>query len=114
MKSIVYVGIDVHKDSYTLVCLKPQLEGEDQIFGTLRIRSDYHQVLQYLENMKKRLGPDVEFVCAYEAGCIGYSLYHQLTGKGVKCFILAPTSLIKQRSSKIKTDKRDAVIILDL
>ena len=111
MKSIVYVGIDVHKDSYTLVCLKPQLEGEDQIFGTLRIRSDYHQVLQYLEKMQKKLGGDVEFICAYEAGCIGYSLYHQLTGKGVKCFILAPTSLLKSKSIKIKTDKRDAINI---
>ena len=111
MKSIVYVGIDVHKDSYTLVCLEPGFGEEDQIYGMTKIQPDYHQVIQYLENMQKRLGPDVEFVCAYEAGCIGYSLYHQLTGKGVKCFILAPTSLIKQRSSKIKTDKRDAVII---
>lgn len=111
MKSIVYVGIDVHKDSYTLVCLKPNLEGEDQIFGTMKIQSDYHRVLQYLERMQKILGEDVEFICAYEAGCMGYSLYHQLTGKGVKCFIIAPTSLLREKSRRIKTDKRDAINI---
>jgi len=39
--------------------------------------------------------------------CLGYSLYHQLTANNVKCEILAPTTMLEQRSKKrIKTDNR--------
>ncbi len=32
---------------------------------------------------------DYSIECGYEAGCLGYTLYHQLTGAGIKCVILA-------------------------
>lgn len=51
-------------------------------------------------------------MCGYEAGCLGYSLYHQLENFNVECVILAPTTMLEQRSKRrIKTDKRDAEII---
>lgn len=57
-------------------------------------------------------GNDTIFVCGYEAGCLGYTLYHQLTDHHVDCVILAPTTMLEQRGKKrIKTDKRDAEII---
>ncbi len=31
MESIIYVGIDVHKNSYTLCCLEPSMYGEDKL-----------------------------------------------------------------------------------
>ena len=41
-----------------------------------------------------------------------FTLYHQLTSQHVECIILAPTTMLEQRSKKrIKTDKRDAEII---
>lgn len=44
--------------------------------------------------------------------CLGFTLYHQLTSQHVECIILAPTTMLEQRSKKrIKTDKRDAEII---
>lgn len=51
-------------------------------------------------------------MCGYEAGCLGYSLYRQLESFNVECVILAPTTMLEQRSKRrIKTDKRDAEII---
>lgn len=48
----------------------------------------------------------------YEAGCLGFTLYHQLTQHNVKCIILAPTTMAKPaKGRKIKTDKRDAALI---
>lgn len=35
--------------------------------------------------------------CGYEAGCLGYTLYHQLTGAGIKCVILVPTTMLTQK-----------------
>ena len=49
--------------------------------------------------------------CGYEAGCLGYTLYHQLMGAGIKCVILAPTTMLTPQGQRIKTDKRDAHLI---
>ncbi len=53
-------------------------------------------------------GEEAEIVCGYEAGCLGYALYHQLTERGIKCVILAPTTMGIMNTGRIKTDKRDA------
>ena len=42
---------------------------------------------------------------------MGYSLYNQLTEAGVKCVILAPTTMLTEQGQRIKTDSRDAYLI---
>jgi transposase len=97
--------MDVHKDSYTL-CSYSFLE--DESLCKQKIQPDYKQVLKYLEQVRKRYTEEVEFVCGYEAGCLGYSLYHELTNHGVRCVILAPTTMGITNTNGKKTDKRDA------
>ncbi|MDC7291917.1 IS110 family transposase [Blautia schinkii] len=105
----VYVGMDVHKESFTLCSFTIE---EDKASHTQRVRSDYRQVLKYLEFLRTIYGEDAHFICGYEAGCLGFTLYHQLTDHNVKCVILAPTTMLEQRGGKrIKTDKRDAALI---
>ena len=67
----------------------------------------------FIEELKLKLGLDNEYdiVCGYEAGCLGYSLYNQLTAAGVKCVILAPTIMLTQQGKRVKTDARDALMI---
>lgn len=103
--SIVYVGMDVHKENYTLCCYSFD---EDKIQYQQKIESDYKMILKYLEQIRKLYSEEPEFVCGYEAGCLGYTLYHQLTEHGVKCIILAPTSMAITNKNRVKTDKRDA------
>ena len=62
----------------------------------------------YIEGLKKELGDDVEYLCGYEAGCLGFSLYHQLKKQGVECVILAPSTMMASKGKRIKTDARDA------
>lgn len=57
---------------------------------------------------KLSTGADIQFVCGYEAGCLGYTLYHQLTQAGHECIILAPSTIPNFKTGEIKTDKRDA------
>ena len=105
----VYVGMDVHKESFTLCAYT--LEKEKGSYSR-RTPADYKEVLKYLEFLRTVYGNDTIFVCGYEAGCLGYTLYHQLTDHHVDCVILAPTTMLEQRGKKrIKTDKRDAEII---
>ena len=65
-----------------------------------------------MEAMRFHYGDDATFICGYEAGCLGFTLYHQLTSHGITCVILAPTTMLKpQGKKKVKTDKRDAALI---
>ena len=105
MSSILYVGMDVHKENYTLCCYSFD---EDQLQYKQTISPDYKLVLKSLEQIRKHYPDGVEFVCGYEAGCLGYTLYHQLNDHGVKCVILAPTTMAVTNRNRIKTDRRDA------
>jgi len=108
MKSILYVGMDVHKSNYTLCCYSIE---HDNVFATVKIEPDYKNILNYLERVKQNYDDSCEFLCGYEAGSLGYTLYHQLIGSGIKCVILAPTTMPKTSKKRIKTDKRDAADI---
>jgi transposase len=97
--------MDIHKENYTLCCYSYET---DEIQYKQTVAPDYKMVLKYLEQIRMRHAEEIEFVCGYEAGCLGYTLYHQLTNHGVKCVILAPTTMAVTNTSRIKTDKRDA------
>ena len=83
----------------------------DKVEYKQTIPSDYKLILKYIESMRKVYGEDATFVCGYEAGCLGYSLYHQLKEHAVDCKILAPTTMAITNTNRIKTDKRDAANI---
>ena len=107
--STVYVGMDVHKDSFTLCAYT--IEAEKGSYSR-KTPSDYKEVLKYLEFLRTIYGDDARFICGYEAGCLGYTLYHQLTDRNVNCVIMAPSTMLERRGRKrVKTDKRDAELI---
>ena len=105
MNSILYVGMDVHKENYTLCCYSFD---RDTVEYRQTVPSDYRLILKYLEQVHGKYLEEVEFICGYEAGCLGYSLYHQLTDHGVKCIILAPTTMGITNTNRVKTDRKDA------
>lgn len=115
MKSIVFVGMDVHTTGITLCCLQPNLFEEDVFFGHMEVKTSAVEVKRYLDRIQERYreetGGELRFICGYEAGCMGYALYHDLTRLGVDCVILAPTSMPKFPAKSIKTDKRDSEYI---
>ena len=108
MTSITYIGMDVHTTNYTLCAFT--MDGQ-KAFAQTTINPDIDELLKYLANLRVRMmGQDAHFVCGYEAGCLGYSLYHQLTRHKYKCVILAPTTM-PSTAKEIKTDRRDALKI---
>ena len=107
--STVYVGMDTHKETFSLCCYTNEKELAEY---PQKVDGHYSKVLNYIEAMRFHYGDDAIFICGYEAGCLGFTLYHQLTGHGVKCVILAPTTMPQLKGRKIvKTDKRDAALI---
>ena len=104
MKSIIYVGMDVHKVSFTLSCFSVATQ---ETFATVKIEPTAKAVKQYLDSIRFARSEECEFVCGYEAGCLGYTLYHQLIAMNIRCVIMAPTTILHD-SKRVKTDRRDA------
>ncbi len=113
MNRIIKIGMDVHSTNYTLCAMEPTIGAEDRVYGEVQVAPDYKEVICFIESLKMKLSLDNEYSieCGYEAGCLGYTLYHQLVNAGIKCVILAPTTMLSPQGQRIKTDKRDAYLI---
>ena len=105
MTNTIYIGMDIHTTSFTMCAYSLMRQ---QPFGVLQISPDVKNVVKYLNRLNKEIGEDCNFICGYEAGCLGYSLYHQLKRIGIECIILAPTTMPVSQKDRIKTDRRDA------
>lgn len=107
MKSIVYVGMDVHKNSFSLCAMKGNSEN---IIAETKIAPYANLVKKFIDNLLRNYNDqDVEIITGYEAGCLGYSLYRQLEDLGIECEILAPSTMSKSAKNKVKkNDKMDA------
>ena len=113
MNRIVYIGMDVHTSNYTLCSLDPGYGvKKDNYFAEVQFTNNFvTNVINYVSNLKKKM-KDCEFVCGYEAGCLGYSTYKDLTKAGIKCVIMAPSTMAVQKGGKkVKNDRRDARVI---
>ena len=113
MNRIIKIGMDVHSTNYTLCAIEPVIGSEDRVFATIQVTPDYKNILLFIENLKTKLGlfDNYSIECGYEAGCLGYSLYNKLTAAGIKCVILAPTTMMTTKGKRVKTDARDALMI---
>ena len=108
MNSIVYVGMDVHASNFTLSCYTLT---NDECFATVQMEPEVKNILKYLKKVHRNLGVPCEFLCGYEAGALGFSLYRQLQKHGIHCTVLAPSTMPSFHRNEIKTDRRDAMKI---
>ncbi|MCL0051026.1 transposase, partial [Dehalococcoidia bacterium] len=93
----VYVGIDVHKTTWTLTAI---CEGEIVYDGT--IPADF----QRLDNILSRFSQG-KVHTVYEAGSFGFWLHDHLTERGYISTV-TPPSLVPRIGGKVKTDRRDS------
>lgn len=113
MKSLIYVGMDVHKESYSLCTY---LISSGEFIGEAKTEAKPSLVKQYLKEIESVLKDkgygEIEFQTCYEAGCLGFSLYKELVKLGINCKIVAPTTLHKSADSSVKkNDRRDAKML---
>ena len=112
MNRILKIGMDVHSTNYTLCVVEPKLEGDPELLYEVQVEPDYLNILKVISSLKKKYKEDnLHITCGYEAGCLGYTLYHELNKANIKCVILAPSTMEMPGGKRIKTDKRDAWLI---
>lgn len=82
MNKIIYIGMDVHSSNYTLCSFEPGYGiKEDRIFGQVQFKEDFiNNTEKYIKNLRKQR-KDVDVVCGYEAGCLGYAPQRELALK---------------------------------
>ena len=115
MNRIIKIGMDVHTTNYTLCIFEPSFEHDGTVHCITQVKPEVKNILRVIETFKNK-HPEESFkiTCGYEAGCLGYSLYHDLKAKGIECVILAPTTMkVEKGGRKIKNDYRDARMIAE-
>lgn len=98
----VYVGIDVHKKSYSCVSL---CDGE--VVKRDRMPGRPEVLLKYLKNNFA----SGQIYTAYEAGFSGFHLHRYLMNEGITNIVVHAGSLEVASRDRVKTDQRDAMKI---
>ena len=105
MEIIIYVGMDVHKETYSVCCYDSRT---NTYMFEQKIKASTASVLKYLKHVKEQLVEEVVFICGYEAGPTGFGLCRDLFRTDIPCIVMAPTSLKRNSSKKRKNDRVDA------
>ena len=115
MNRIIKIGMDVHTTNYTLCIFEPSFEHDGTVHCITQVKPEVKNIIHVIETFKKKHeNEELNIVCGYEAGCLGYSLYHELKEKGIECVILAPTTMKTEKGGrKLKNDYRDAKMIAE-
>jgi transposase len=103
----LFIGLDVHKESIAVAYAAEH--DEPVLLGTIGTR---HCDIDAL--IRKLKSKAAELVFVYEAGPCGYWLYRYLTRQGLHCWVVAPSLIPKKPGERVKTDKRDAVMLARL
>jgi len=100
---IIFVGLDVHKDTITVALAEEGRRGDVREYG--RITNTPADLKKLLDKLGCT-GRTLRF--CYEAGPCGYGIQRQLTAAGHECVVVAPSLIPRKPGERIKTDRRDA------
>ena len=100
-RSIIYLGMDVHKESITIAVL-PQ--GAKSPTHVDRLPNDLLKLKRFLE----RIARDGELRACYEASGAGYVLHRAMKEWGYQCDVIAPSLIPRRPGVQRKHDKYDA------
>lgn len=103
-----YVGLDVHKATIAVSVA-------DANGGEVRFHGEIANTPETMVKLVKQLtkgGATLSF--CYEAGPCGYVLHRQLLTLGQACQVVAPSLIPKKAGDRVKTDRRDSIMLARL
>jgi transposase len=109
VQNTIFVGLDVHKATISVAIAGEERGGEFRHWGTINNRAD--DVRRLAEKLGSG-GRQLHF--CYEAGPCGYGLYRQLTDLGHDCLVVAPSLIPVKTGDRVKTDRRDGIMLAKL
>ena len=100
-RTIIYLGMDVHKDSITIAVLPGAAKTPTQLE---RLPNDLVKLKKWFDRIAKQ----GELRACYEASGAGYVLHRALREWGYACEVIAPSLIPTRPGVQRKHDKRDA------
>ena len=102
----LFVGLDVHKKTISVALVDAAAKADVRFYGTIANTPD---TLRSLCRKLSKDGRPLHF--CYEAGPCGYGVQRQLTRLGHRCDVVAPALIPRKVGDKVKTDRRDAMML---
>jgi transposase len=102
-----FIGMDVHKE--TIAVGIAEEGGVPRYYGEIM-----NTPAAIAKLVKKAAGKKDRAAFCYEAGPCGYGVYRQISGMGYRCDVVAPSLIPKKAGERVKTDRRDAVMLTRL
>jgi transposase len=103
-KAKTLVGLDVHATKIAAAVLDAD-SGELRMFG---MNGDAGEAAAFCAGLPRPVR------AAYEAGPTGYGLARELSKRRVECVVAAPSKIPRASGDRVKTDRRDAELIVRL
>jgi len=100
--TVIYVGLDVHKDTIVIALAYP---GREPALNWKTIPNDGVRLRKMLKTLVRN---GVVLKVCYEAGPTGFGLCRQLREAGIDCVVVAPSLVPGKAGDRVKTDRRDA------
>jgi transposase len=111
-ENTLFVGLDVHKATIAVAVAQGRVS--DMAGSLVRFHGTIANTPEALRGLCKRLlkgGVSLHF--CYEAGPCGYGVQRLLSGLGHRCDVVAPSLIPRRSGAKVKTDRRDAVLLAE-
>src|SRR5690242_7347589 len=102
----LFVGLDVHKETISVAVVAAAAGAAVRFYGTIANTPD---AVRLLGRKLSRGGQELH--ACYEAGPCGYGVQRQLTRLGHRCDVVAPALIPRKVGDKVKTDRRDAMML---
>src|SRR6202171_4960530 len=103
-KAKTLVGLDVHATKIVAAVLDVE-SGE---LRGVRMNGDAGEAAAFCAGLPRPVR------AAYEAGPTGYGLARELARRGVECIVAAPSKIPRAPGDRVKTDRRDAELLVRL
>lgn len=102
-----YVGLDSHAES-TAIAIAEAGNAAPRFIGT--VGTKFCELSKALGKLGKPSGLRI----VYEAGPCGFAMVRQLRDAGYRCEVVAPSKIPRRPGDRVKTDRRDALMLAGL
>ncbi len=103
-----FIGLDVHKDSIAIAYANAESREPPRFLGTTP-----YSVISLTKALAK-IGKPAQLSVCHEAGPCGYGLVRALRERGYTTEVIAPSRVPRKPGDRIKTDRRDALLLARL